>query len=440
VNAAYVYPGGTSVGPATFEVARGELVALAGASGSGKSTLLRLVAGTLARSGLGTISGSVAVLGENPSHWPPRLRPARLGLVPQEPADAVIESDVRREVALAPAWCGLAPGEALEAADRALARAGASHLRERDIRALSGGELQRVVLAAAMAGGAPVLVLDEPLAHLDPGGVSAIVGVLRELADSGTAVLVAEHRLAALGGVADRVIEIEGGRVARLLPGDVGALRAAGLVHPVADEVSPVAAAGPAIAGAKDVHVDPGLRGVSIDVCAGERVALLGPNGAGKSTLLRVLAREQRPRAGTVDGVPGLYVPQEPDLSLFCESVEAEIAYAGTEARRPAALEDARALAERVGLGHLVDRAPPSLSRGERLRLAVASAIAAEPRLLLLDEPTSGQDRASVERVFADLRARPAGTALVFATHDLDLARRHATRAMAMDAGRRVIT
>lgn len=91
-----------------------------------------------------------------------------------------------------------------------------------------------------------------------------------------------------------------------------------------------------------------------------------------------------------------------------------------------------------MGLAHLLDRAPPSLSRGERLRLAVAAAIAAGPRLLLLDEPTSGQDRACVERIFADLRGRPEGSALAFATHDLDLVRRHATRVVALDRGRAV--
>jgi energy-coupling factor transporter ATP-binding protein EcfA2 len=180
----------------------------------------------------------------------------------------------------------------------------------------------------------------------------------------------------------------------------------------------------------------PALDGVHLSLHPGERVALLGGNGAGKSTLLRVLSGElYAGRRGTARVVG---VPQDPDLALFCETAREELAYGPRDARLDRAAVSARvsACAETLSITDLLDRAPQALSRGQRLRVAVAAALACHPDVLLLDEPTSGQDHAQVARMMQGLEAGLASGALVFATHDVDLALRWATRVVVLDAGR----
>jgi energy-coupling factor transporter ATP-binding protein EcfA2 len=185
------------------------------------------------------------------------------------------------------------------------------------------------------------------------------------------------------------------------------------------------------------------LHDIDLTLSPGERLALVGANGSGKSTLLGLLARELRPTLGRLIASESrstrpLLIPQNPDLSLFCESVEEEIAYGPREARLP--LEAVRArvahAATALSVEKLLGRRPQALSRGQRLRVAVAAALACEPSILLLDEPTAGQDRLRVATLMRALLPAMAGRSLVFATHDLDLALRFATRLAVLDAGR----
>jgi energy-coupling factor transporter ATP-binding protein EcfA2 len=174
------------------------------------------------------------------------------------------------------------------------------------------------------------------------------------------------------------------------------------------------------------------LAGVTLHMHRGERVALLGRNGTGKSTLLGTLS-------GRLGGRPivrgAVEVPQEPDLTLFATTVREEIAYGP---RDRGVTVDVDALVDMLALRHLLDRAPQGLSRGERLRVAVAAALACRPPLLLLDEPTAGQDPDAVEAVADALRTTMSGGAVLFATHDESFATRHATRVIRIDAGRLV--
>jgi energy-coupling factor transport system ATP-binding protein len=166
---------------------------------------------------------------------------------------------------------------------------------------------------------------------------------------------------------------------------------------------------------------------VSIHVSAGERVALVGANGAGKSTLLGLIVHATHPRC--------IDVPQNPDLGLFCETVADELAYGPREEGADVAARVAEA-AEALSIADLLARPPQALSRGQRLRTAVAAALACRPRLLLLDEPTSGQDRDQVDRMLTATAAALRDGALVFACHDLDVVLRHATRVVVLDRGR----
>lgn len=444
----------SAVSGVTGAVDAGELVLLTGPTGCGKSTLLRLAAGLLQRHGRGHFGGEVRVDGADPAHLGPAQRVRQVALVGQDPDDQRIAATVGDEIAFAAESGGL-PAEEVDRRVGALAAAlelpgGAG----RAVTALSSGQRQRLSVAAALSAGAGLLLLDEPLAHLDPASAGALVRRLRALADAGTAVLVVEHRLEPFWSVADRVWVMEGGTlVADAPPVDVPVplLRRLGLSLPAALAVEAAwntppepkdeaPARGESVLEANEVSVryeGALVLDVSLALRAGERVALVGPNGAGKSTLLRALTGEtdaQVRHAGRL-----VAVPPNPDLGLFCPTVAEELGYAARELGLADAPARERALAEAFSLGGLLDRPPQALSRGQRLRVAVAAALAAEPAIFLLDEPTAGQDLDQVERLMAAVTRTMAGGALVFATHDLALAHRHATRVVVLDHGRIVV-
>ena len=469
-QATYTYP--TGAGPAVdgvdLAVAAGEVVLLTGPTGCGKSTLLRLAAGLLQRHGHGAFAGRVRVAGRDPAAAPPRERVGLVGFVAQEPGDQIVAGRVADEVAFGLESAGWSPGDIDRRVPEALAMVGLDLPPSRSTSALSGGQRQRLVIAAALAGGARLLLLDEPLAQLDPAGAAALLGQLRGLAAGGVAVLMVEHRLEAARPACDRLVLMADGRLAGE-GWDRGRLRRLGLTLPglmdlddrlarvgldrgaldalAARPARPAQAwappAGTEVLSAEDLRFTwPGgdaaaLAGISLIVCAGERVALVGPNGAGKSTLLAALAGQID--AGEVRRAGRLVdVPQEPDLALFCETVRDELAYGPIEARLPPPAVTALVgeAAAALSVHGLLDRPPQALSRGQRLRVAVAAALACAPLILALDEPTSGQDHDQVERMMAALREGLAGGALLFATHDLGLALRHATRLIVVAGGR----
>ncbi len=420
-GAGWRFADGGTVGPIDLRLDPGERVLLAGRSGAGKSTLLRRAA---ALHGWGLPLGQVSVLGEDPAAWPPRLRPTRLALVSQEPAAQIVCGTVRDEIAFGPMNAGWSLREVAEVLPDLLAVVGLDVDLERDPRALSGGEQQRLAVVAAVAAGARVLQLDEPLAQLDPDGAVALLLALERLSAGGVAILLAEHRLERCLPWATRVVVLADGR-------EAGQEELERMAAPVRVAWPPDPPPGALVCAIRDLAVRRGERvllgSVSLAIRQGERIALLGRNGSGKSTLLGTLS-------GRLSGspvVPGVVeVPQQPDLTLFATTVRDELAY-GPRDRGIAT--DVTSVAASLGVAHLLDRAPQSLSRGERLRVAVAAALACRPPLLLLDEPTAGQDPDAVEAVAAALRTTMNDGAVLFATHDESFAARHATRVLRIE-------
>lgn len=463
--ARYRYPSGTEVGPVDLDVRPGELVLLTGPTGCGKSTLLRLAAGLVARHGHGEVGGEVAVGGADPAVLAPSARVRRVGFVSQDPGDQIATGALGDEIAFGLESAGW-DGPAIEA--RIVEMLGVLGLPvepERAPSALSGGQRQRLVVASALAGGAGLLLLDEPLAWLDPAGAAQLLERLRALAErERLAILMVEHRLEPCLPLVHRVVVMEAGAVAWDGPAvevPVALLRRLGLsvpgladlddrlaaqgrtradVRPPASSVEARAPGGEPLIRAERLRFSWGgpqvLNDVQFEIWPGERVALLGANGAGKSTLLAALAGHLD--AGPVRRVGRVIdVPQDPDLALFCETVAEELRYGPVEARARDAEAEARAAARALSVEDLWERPPQALSRGQRLRVAVAAALAAAPAVLCLDEPTSGQDRDQVERLMRALDH--ADRAVIFATHDVDLALRHATRWVVLDAGRVVL-
>jgi energy-coupling factor transport system ATP-binding protein len=438
----------------SLAVEPGELVLLAGASGSGKSTLLRAAAGLVPHFHGGVFAGRALTGGlDTREHGPAELA-AVAGTLFQDPETQVVMGTVRAELAFPlenRGWAAPAVARGVEEAALALGLAG---LLDRPTHELSGGELQRVALAAALAGRPRLLLLDEPTSQLDPVAGDELLGVLRRLNEEwGTAIVLAEHRIERCLPAADRVIELRGGRVvadesprawlARTHATPAARLFAlAGLetvplsVKEARREPAIAAAAGapPAVAvpphrmtrrgrraaalAVEDVWVElregPAvLRGVTLYGSHGEAIALMGRNGAGKSTLLKAIAGVLAPTRGKVRSGDVALLTQHPGDHLLRDTIGAH-------------LPDSE----------LAARHPRDVSGGERQRSALELILRARADVLLLDEPTRGMDPARRDALAHRLRER-AGVAIV-ATHDAEFAAAFATRVILLGDGRAV--
>ncbi len=429
-RAGWRWPGGAGLGPVSAEIT-GRRVLLTGASGSGKSTLLRRLAGGLVRHASGEATGEVRVGASDPAALSPGERAGQVGFVPQAPADQLVSGEVTEEVRFGLRTTAWPPASQDARVAEVLAQVGLSALSARDPHTLSGGQLQRLAIAAALAPAPSLLLLDEPLAWLDPEAATSVLEVLEQLERT---VWIAEHRIAACWGWADTVVVLDAGEVAHIGPPDDGCRRVLarlGLelpflppLPPGGPSPTPPPARGPLVHRVSGLEHRYGsivaLRGVDLEVHAGERVALLGPNGAGKSTLLAHLAQADK----------ALAIPQDPDLALFSPTVRAEISFGPVDR---GVHFDPTPILDALHLTTVQHRPPHSLSRGQRVRVAVGGGWACEPDILLLDEPTAGQDRAAVRAMWDGLDSF-AG-AIVFATHDIGLALRRAHRLVVLEAG-----
>ena len=476
----YAYPGAArpALHDVSLRVDPGEFVVLAGGTGSGKSTLLRAANGLVPHFHGGTFAGRVVCGGFDTREHGPGAVAAVVGSLFQEPETQVVLGTVRAELAFPLENRGLGTAAVARGVEEAALALGIAELLDRPTGELSGGELQRVALGAALVTRPALVLLDEPTSQLDPVAGDELLGVLRRLNEEwGTAVVLAEHRLERCLSAADRVVAMRDGRVAcdadprgflawaareapdlqtpgarlfalaGLTPPPVAVkdaratLRARGLaaehreVDPAPALASPRTSRRAARAARRAAALEldgiwleprdaaPRLRGVSLAVAPGEVVALMGRNGAGKSTLLRIAAGLDAPTRGRVraSGRPALLL-QTPGDYFVHDRVADEL--------------DAAEL-ERAGLAQLAARHPRDLSGGERQRLALAVVTGgAVPPVLLLDEPTRGMDHACKNRL-ADIACSLAaqGTAVVLATHDAELAVAVASRTVLLGKG-----
>ena len=451
----------------SLEVAPGEFVLLAGRSASGKSTLLKAACGLVPHFHGGEIEGEVRVGDLDAIAAGPGELAAAVGYLAQDPETQVVSTTVAAEIELPLEMRGDEPADRARAVEEVALALAIPHLLGRTVDTLSGGELQRVALAAALVTRPRLILLDEPTSQLDPVAGDELIWLLRRLNEEwGVAVLLAEHRLERCLAAADRVVAMEAARVSfDGAPADflAWAQDADPALETPAARLFSLAGIEPLPVGVRDprpidpvleakglwVELDRGedlrdvLKGIDLTIRPGERVALMGRNGAGKSTLLRTAAGLHEVVAGKLEVGSVALLTQTPGDYLVRERVGDEL---------PG--DEGLAALRVVGLEHAIDADPRDLSGGERQRLALAIALAGRmegeqlPGLVALDEPTRGMDRARKEELMAlirrlagdvafvaDTSTKATGAAVVVATHDVEFAAGFAERVVLLGDG-----
>ncbi len=457
----------------SLTLARGELLLIAGASGCGKTTLIRCINGLIPRSYKGERTGRVLLYGQETAGLPLSRISQMVGTVLQDPERQILGAHVFTEVAFGLENLGLPRDEIRRRVDETLHYLGIAHLRNRETFYLSGGEKQKVALAGVLAMRPGILLLDEPLASLDPASAQEALALFRRLADEGVSIILVEHRVEdAMSIRPDRVIFMRDGRIGYAGPldglADVVDYRQVKLPAPVvirraAAEPPPVFR--PALqpdgreplvvfedvsfayeAGGPNV-----VRGVNLTVRRGDVVAVLGPNAAGKTTLVKHAIGLLKPRRGRVL-VEGRdtrelsvaqiahtlgYVFQSPSHMLFAPTVREELAFGPKNLgydQQTIADGVARAI-EIVNLKGLEDYPPLSLSFGQQKRVSIAAVLAMRSKILVMDEPSAGQDYWNYRAFMEAILQMPGFAAILFITHDLDLAVCYANRVILMHEG-----
>ncbi len=490
----------TSAGPGwvledlSLHIEPGEYVLICGASGSGKSTLCRTFNGLIPHFYGGVLEGKVWVAGLDTGTHPVSELFSHVAMIFQNPEAQLFNSTVERELAFGLESLGLPRDEIRQRVAESAEIVGISGLLSRNPHQLSGGEQQLVVIAAALALHPQMIVLDEPYANLDPANVRQVRNALREIHRRGTAIVLTEHRLQNAIQDVGRMLVVHQGRIVLdgpprnvlreevtafglNLPPVVRAASQLGLSRvPLSVEELVSAVNGstpppdviPARPGAATPNGNPvlqlenvsfffnqtpALRHVNLELRAGERLAIVGANGAGKTTLVKHFNALYRPAQGRVMVVGqdtrrakvselarhvGLAF-QNANNQFFEFQVWDEI-IAGAQALGRYDEEWLQELVKLFQLEPLLARSPYRLSEGEKKRVAFASALAARPDILVLDEPTAGQD-AAFRRTLGDLlnELRAQGQTVVLVTHDLEFAEQYADRWVLM-AGGEVLT
>ena len=452
----------------------GELLLVAGASGCGKTTLIRCINGLIPRTYRGDLQGCILLYGQDASEMTMARLSQTVGTVLQDPERQILGSYVLNEVAFGLENLGLPRQEILQRADETLDYLGISHLRDRETFYLSGGEKQKVALGGVLAMRPSILLLDEPLASLDPASAQEALALFRRLADEGVSIVLVEHRVEdALSIHPDRVLFMQEGGVTYYGPSDglteVVDYREVKLPAPIVIQRAasdPPPAFEPAIrpdgrdplvtfenvSFAYDEEGPTVIRDVNMTIRKGDIIALLGPNGAGKTTLVKHAIGLLKPRQGSVL-VEGRdtremsvaqiahtlgYVFQSPSHMLFAPTVREELAFGPTNLGYDQETIDkgvARAV-EIVNLTGLENYPPLALSFGQQKRVSIAAILAMHSKILVMDEPTAGQDYWNYIAFMDSILQMQGFESILFITHDLDLAISYASRVILLHEGR----
>jgi energy-coupling factor transport system ATP-binding protein len=448
-----------------LDIRQGEFVLVTGPSGCGKSTLAYALSGLIPHSIPARITGQVKIGGLETQSQTLREIVQQAGIVLQNPSSQLFHLRVEDEVAFGPRNLGLDQDEVRRRTNWALQATGLESLREKKPFELSGGQKQCVAIASVLAMRPQILILDEPTASLDVPSTRRVLETLKMLKDEhGVTIVIVEHRLADVARLADRLVLMNAGQIIADGSPDVilsdQALREGfglrrltnepqvaweTLIETVcsrSNEQEPLISLEHVSAGYNRKAV---IEDVNLSLYPGDFAALVGDNGSGKSTLGLAAAGLLKPLAGQVryrngsKPQPGLDVAmlfQNPADQLFTDSVDEEVAFGPRNYDRfdPARQDEILQEADLLGMR---ERRPLMLSVGQQQRTALSACLGLRPRLLILDEPTLGQDWGHLQRLMNFLSfLNRQGTAILLISHDYKLVHRYARRVFLMKNGR----
>lgn len=443
----------------SLHVRQGETVVLCGESGCGKSTVTRLINGLIPHFYEGSLEGEVLLDGRRVRDMRLYELSERVGSVFQNPRTQVYNVESTAELAFGCENLGIPPEEIRRRIAQTAERLALENLLDRSLFTMSGGEKQRIACGSVDTTQPDVMVLDEPSSDLDLFAIRDLARVVQRWRDDGKTLVIAEHRIFYLLDLADRFIYIRDGRIEQeFTPAELReltseALAELGLRAPEPWKLKPSEPQGESTENVRIREfecVTAGRRRLSIPELTlprGEIIAVLGRNGAGKTTFARNLCALEKHGRGVFE-IGGVsynarkrrelvyMVMQDVNHQLFTEDVISELLLSMGDSESEDSREQAKEILQSLDLDGKVDRHPMSLSGGEKQRLAIGSAIAADREVLILDEPTSGLDYRRMTEVADALRAMRANGKTVFViTHDIELVLRCCDHAIYLEAG-----
>ncbi len=455
------------------DILPGDFLLLTGPTGCGKTTLLRTINGLIPYSSSGKLTGSVRLNGKTISTQALTTTCQQVSLLFQNPDDQLFCTHVEDEIAYGLENIGFPSDKIRQRIILALDQVGLPGFESRRISELSGGEKQRIALAALCAMQPQVLLLDEPTSHLDPRATRDILNIVKKLnAEHGITVVLATHQVKQVAALCNRVWLIHKGQICLDLPKaeafrDISHFHRLGVQVPEQNNSQIITATKHAT---KTPNPDSFLtvrdlkyqypnsdnlavNGITCDITREEIISIMGANGSGKTTLLHLIAGLLKPTSGdvTIDGKPAKrlklhqlagkigIVFQNPDLLLQAKTVKNEIAFGpkNLKMKSQSLIDRVDETVAQFNLEDFTEDSPYSLSCGQRQRVAVASTFSLHPDVFLLDEPTTGQDEQHLHKMMDQLceQVLQENKTLIFATHNTELTHKYANRVLLLNDG-----
>ncbi len=432
-----------------MSVEYGKITLIAGTSGSGKSTLFHIMNGVIPNAITGELVGEVYINGKPTKGQSIGQISSSVGSVLQNAESQIINAKVKDEIAFGLENTAVPSEDMFAIVDKACLDMELD--KDSNTATLSGGEKQRLITATTLALKAKIIILDEPLANLDKISGDSLMEKLSLLAKSGYAIVLIEHRLDMVERYIDELYSVSKGvvrsekNIASYLKASTAKIEDSAVINDckqIAISLKDVS---------KSIKNKTILHNTTIDIHKGERIVILGDNGAGKSTLTKLLLRLIKPSSGKVtqslDEKIGqkankkwfkkvAYVFQNPNYQLFMPTVEEELLFSAHS------LEYCQKIVDLFEIEDLLDRHPQSLSEGQKRKVGVATMLAMRPEVIVLDEPTVGQDYNSLNRLVNIINQihKEEATTVVTITHDIRCAEALCSSAWIVDGGRLIKT